>query len=756
MKKGSLFTGYKTLPFALTCLAGSWSDASPPPASLSLARIHDKEDLKEKRFDLKWLEDGDSYTFLRKSEQEKYKESKGIWLSAATNPDHPTILVSAEELVTDQSESPLEIDGYALSPDRSLLLLYTNSERVWRRNSRGDYWIYNLQAKTLNKLGGPNAAPSSLMFAKLSPRGTHVAYVRGANIHIESLEDHSIRTLTTNSNSQIFNGRFDWVYEEELGVRDGFRWSPDGKAIAYWQFDETGVRKQTLVDNISNLYPKVTRFGYPKAGQRNASCRVGVVEIETTETTWIQIPGDPREHYLARMEWAGSDNSDELVIQQLNRAQNTKVVMIAQRRSGRARTVLTEEDPTWVIMNNDLHWTPDGRHFTWTSERDGWEQLYRVSRDGTRTTKLTTDDFDIDLLHVDNPGLWAYFLASPEEPSQRYLYRIGLDGQGLSRLTPESEHRGTHSYRISPSGKFAVWTRSDADTPSVTRLVSLPDHTIIKTLEDNAELHTKIDALKLAPVEFFEVEISEGIRLPARCIRPPNIDRTRKYPLLIYVYGEPAGQVVRDSWGGLWHHMLAQQGYVVMSFDNRGSRSPLGRVWRREAYRKIGILPPKDQAAAVRAVLAERPWLDAKRIGSWGWSGGGSMSLNAIFKYPDLYHTAIAVASVPDQRHYDTIYQERYMGLPSENRKAFREGSPINFAQNLKGNLLIIHGAADDNCHYQTYLRLVDKLIEHNKAFSMMTYPQGTHSIREGKNARRHLYETMTRFLHNKMPPGPR
>lgn len=756
MKQGSINAGCGALLLLLSFLGDASADISAPSSQLTLERIHDKEELREKRFELKWLKDGNHYTFLQKVDQGEYKNSKEIWIANAADPDDSRVLVTAGELVTADSETPLEVDGYAFSPDRTLLLIYTNSQRVWRRNSRGDYWVYSLQNKTLKKLGGANAAPSSLMFAKFSPDGKYVAYVRDSHIHVENLGDQAIRTLTTSDNSMIFNGRFDWVYEEELGIRDGFRWSPDGSAIAYWQFDETGVRRQTLVDNVSALYPKVTRFGYPKVGQQNSSCRIGVVEVETAETTWIRVPGDPRENYLARMEWAGPKNSDQLVIQQLNRAQNKKLVMIAERRGGAVTTVLTEKDSTWVVVNNDLNWTPDGKSFTWTSERDGWEQLYRISRDGTKTTKLTTDNFDIDLLHVDTSGLWAYFLASPQNPAHRYLYRVGLDGEGLRRLTPESERRGTHSYRISPSGDFAVWTRSDADTPSITRLVSLPDHAVIKTLEGNLELHAKIRALNLAPVEFFDVQIEEGVRLPARCIHPRNLDRTRRYPLLVYVYGEPAGQVVRDSWGGLWHHMLAQQGYVVMSFDNRGSRSPLGRAWRREAFQKIGILPPKDQASAVRTVLKERPWLDAERVGSWGWSGGGSMSLNAIFKFPDLYHTAIAVASVPDQRHYDTIYQERYMGLPSENRKAFREGSPINFVENLKGNLLIIHGAADDNCHYQTYLRLVDRLIEHNKVFSMMTYPRGTHSIREGKNARRHLYETMTRFLHEKMPPGPR
>jgi dipeptidyl-peptidase-4 len=254
------------------------------------------------------------------------------------------------------------------------------------------------------------------------------------------------------------------------------------------------------------------------------------------------------------------------------------------------------------------------------------------------------------------------------------------------------------------------------------------------------------------------VDIGEGISLPARCIKPPDFDPKKKYPLWIYVYGEPAGQVVTDKWGGnthFWHLMLAQQGYVVMSFDNRGTKVPRGREWRKAANRQIGILAPQDQAAAVRAVLKARPYLDPERVGSWGASGGGSMSLNAIFKYPDLYSTAIAISSVPNQRHYDTIYQERYMGLPSENVDGYREGSPINFAHQLEGDLLIIHGAADDNCHYQTFEKLVDTLIQHNKPFSMMTYPRATHSMKEGKNTTRHLYETMTRFLHQHLPATP-
>ena len=720
--------------------------------TLTLERIFTKEEFKSKSFRLEWLEDDSRYAFLKEGKEGAHEGSKEIWIANAGK-GKPKRFLAASALVPNGKDDPLEIDGFSFSKNLNLVLIYTNSQRVWRNKTRGDYWILNRKKNELRQLGG-TSKPASLMFAKLSPTGTQVAYVRDRNIYLEDLVDHSIRALTESASKFVFNGKFDWVYEEELGNQDGFRWSPDGSAIAYWQFDERGVRKQALVDHVSGLYPKVTKFGYPKVGQRNAACRVGVVDVATAESTWLKVPGDPRQHYLARMEWAAG-SSRKLVLQQLNRAQNTKLVMLARRSDGSVTTILKEEDPSWVITHDDLHWVQDGKAFTWTSERDGWEHLYLVSRDGQEITCLTPGNFDVDLLLVDDASRWAYFIASPDSPAERYLYRVGLDGKDLRRLTPKSETRGSHSYHLSPDGKFAVWTASNADTPPVTRLISLPNHKVVKTLQPNKKLHRKVAALKLGQVEFFDVEISKGVSLPARCIKPPHFDPTKTYPLLVYVYGEPAGQVVRDRWGSLWHHMLAQQGYLIMSFDNRGSRSPLGRAWRREAFKKIGILPPQDQAAALRVVLKERSYLDPKRVGIWGWSGGGSMSLNAIFKYPDLYHTAIAVASVPDQRHYDTIYQERYMGKPSDNAEAFREGSPINFANRLKGNLLIVHGAADDNCHYQTYLKLADKLIQHNKQFSMMTYPRGTHAIKEGKNTRRHLYETMTRFLHEHLPPNP-
>jgi dipeptidyl-peptidase 4 len=365
----------------------------------------------------------------------------------------------------------------------------------------------------------------------------------------------------------------------------------------------------------------------------------------------------------------------------------------------------------------------------------------------------------IDVVHVDEKARQVDFLASPDNPTQRYLYRIALDGSAPARRLTPSDQPGTHAYQVAPDGRWAIHTYSTFDRPPVIDLVSLPDHKVARTFIDNAATRAKLDSLKKTPTEFFRVEIEPGVELDGWCIKPPGFDASKKYPLLIHIYGEPAGQTVLDQWAGrngLWHRMMAQRGYVVVSVDNRGTPAPRGRAWRKSIYRQIGILASKDQAAALQALEAKWPFIDRSRVGIWGWSGGGSMSLNAIFRYPDLYQTAVAVAFISDQRLYDTIYQERYMGLPQDNPDGFRDGSPITFADRLKGNLLLIHGTGDDNCHYQSCERLVDRLIAANKPFEMMAYPNRSHGISEGANTSRHVYETMTRFLEKNLPFGPR
>jgi dipeptidyl-peptidase-4 len=352
-----------------------------------------------------------------------------------------------------------------------------------------------------------------------------------------------------------------------------------------------------------------------------------------------------------------------------------------------------------------------------------------------------------------------YFIASPENATRDYLYRTSLNGGAPERITP-ADQPGTHRYNISPDGRWALHTWSSFDVPPTVELVRLPGHEMVRSLEENTKLKAKLAKLELPPVEFFQVEIEPGVRIDGYCLKPPDFDPGRRHPVIVHVYGEPAGQTVSDQWsgnGGLWHRLLAKEGAVVLSFDNRGTPAAKGRDWRKSIYRQVGILAAADQAAALRKTLEERPYLDRERIGIWGWSGGGSMTLNAMLKHPDLYHAGIAVAAVPNMRLYDTIYQERYMGLPDDNIDGYRNGSPLHFAHQLEGKLLLVHGTGDDNVHYQGFEALIDRLVHHRKPFEMLVYPNRSHGIGEGQNTTLHLREAMLDFWRRhllEMPAG--
>lgn len=729
-------------------------EEQPDRSVLTVDRIFGKEEFKTQEWGpAVWLKDGSGYTTLEKSET--IKDGKDV-VRYDPESGQRDVLVTASDLVPCGQSRPLKIEDYAWSNDTSKLLIFTNTKRVWRKETRGDYWVFDLKRRTLKKLGG-NAAPSTLMFATFSPDGRRVAYVCQNNLFVQSLDNLRITRLTSDGSDKVINGTSDWVYEEEFGLRNGFRWSPNGKYIAYWQFNTKGVREFTLINNTDALYPKITTFAYPKAGETNSACRVGVVKASGSKTRWFRPHADPRNHYIPRMEW--SKDSRHVVFQHLNRLQNTNLVIQANVRNGQLQTLFIDRDDAWVEVVEDWHWIENGERFLWLSERDGWQHIYAVSRATGQIKLLTPGTYDvIRIAGVDEKLGCVYFIASPDNPTQRYLYRAPLDGSGrVERVSPDNQP-GSHSYEMSPDCRWAFHTRSRFGQPPVIELVRLPEHKVVRVLVDNAELSAKLAELKRCPSEFFRVDIGHGVQLDAWCIKPPDFDPSKRYPLLVHVYGEPAGTTVADVWGGdnfLWHTMLAQQGYVVMSMDNRGTATPRGRQWRKSIYRQIGILASADQAAATQVILRERPYLDAGRVGIWGWSGGGSMSLNAIFRYPDLYQTAIAIAFVADERLYDTIYQERYMGLPGDNEAGYRNGSPITYAHQLKGNLLLVYGTGDDNCHYQNCELLVNELIKQHKQFSVVPYPNRTHAIREGDNTRRHLFETLTRYLHEKLPLTP-
>ena len=673
------------------------------------------------------------------------------------------ILVAAKQLVPPGASRPLTISDYQFSADGARVLIFTNTRRVWRRHTRGDYWLLDRVTGKLQQLG-KGFDEARLQFAKFDPEGRRVAYLYYHDIYVEDLATGVVTRLTHDGSDTLTNGTFDWVYEEEWGLRDGFRWSPDGQRIAFWQIDAAAVGQFSLIDNTSDLYSKVTRYRYPKVGTTNPTCRIGTIPATGGEIRWMDIGGHPSDDYIARMEWA--DNSSELMLQRFNRLQNECRVMFADASTGAVRTVFTDRGTAWVEECDDVKWFDDGKRFTWVSERDGWRHLYFVSRDDGSTTLVTPGNYDVvSIQHIDSERGWVYFIASPDDPTQRFLYRArldGSDGEQPVRITPQL--RGTHGYQISPNGQWAIHRYSTFESPSTVEMVALPSHRVLRTMTDNAALKGKLAEVAKGPSEFFRVEIEPDdgfgkVELDGWVIRPPDFDASKRYPVLVYVYGEPAAQTVLDRFGGsnyLWHLMLAQKGYVVLSIDNRGTPGPRGRAWRKSVYGKIGIVAPKDQAAALRALQKRWPYLDATRVGIWGWSGGGSMSLNAIFRYPDLYHTAMAIAFIADQRNYDTIYQERYMGLPKDNPEGFRDGSPITHAHRLRGNLLLVYGTGDDNCHYQNCEVLVDELVRHDKQFDMQIYPNRTHSISQGANTRRHLFTRLTRYLEEHLPAGAR
>ena len=690
---------------------------------------------------VRWMEGSQHYTTLERNRERSCSEIVRYDVISGER----SVLVGADQLVPEGGEEPLEVSEYMWFPDNSKMLLFTNTRRVWRYNTRGDYWVLDFRSGCLQQLGR-SLKQSSLMFAKFSPDGTRAAYVSGNNIYVEELNSHAITQLTQDGGERFVNGTFDWLYEEEFNCRDGFRWSNDGEKIIYWRSDTEGTGTFYLIDNIDSIYSKPIPFPYPKVGTTNSAVKIGVVAATGGATRWFDIPEDPRNHYLVRMEVV--PGTDQVIFQQLNRLQNTNRVWIGNLVTMEVENILVETDSAFLDVHDDLEWLEGNRYFTWTSERSGWRHLYKVSRDGKEIIQLTHGDFDVVSLECINQETgYLYYIATQDNPTQRYLYRTRLDGKGTPRRISPAGEAGQHRYVMSGDARWALHTFENATTPPVISLVDVKSSKVIRVMEDNSSIKEKYAGLDLAPKEFFRVDIGEVV-LDAWMIKPADFDPERKYPVIFYVYGEPAGSTVQDSWGGgdLWHHYLAQKGYVVISVDNRGTAVPRGREWRKSIYRQIGILASEDQAAAAQKILSTFPYLDSERVGIWGWSGGGSMTLNCLFRYPGIYKTGIAVAAVSDQKLYDSAYQERYMGMPDDNSEGYYQGSPINHASKLEGNLLLIHGTADDNVHYQSFEMLVDELIRLNKMFDMFSYPMRTHAIRERENTSLHLRETMARF----------
>lgn len=696
-----------------------------------------------------WLKDGERYSRL-----EKNPATGGTDVVAYRAKDNAREVIIPSSLLTNpETGAPLAVRSLVWSQDNRQVLIYNNTRRVWRYDTRGDYWLLDLNTGRLRQLG-KGRPEASLMFAKFSPDGRRIAYVSENNLYVEDAATGRITPVTRDGNARIINGTFDWVYEEEFNCRDGFRWSPDSRYLAYWQSDTEGTGVFDIINNVDSLYPQIIHFPYPKAGTPNAAVKVGYVSADGGATTWIDIPGDARNHYLPRMEFIPGSN--ELFIQQLNRPQNTNKVWIARIGESVPVNIFTDHDDAWLETNDHILWLKNNAYFTWESERSGWRHLYRISRDGKDIQPITQGDFDyIEPVGADLKEGIAYFIASPDNYTQRYLYSARLLGNGeVKRLSP-AEEAGQHRYQMSPTGKWAVHTYSNAVTPPVIDMVSFPKHRSVRPLETNATARQQYAALGLNPKEFIQVR-SGDLLLDAWIIKPVGFDPTKKYPVIIEVYGEPANATVQDVWAGgdLWNQYMANQGYLVVSIENRGARTPRGRAWRKCIYGEVGTFASEDQARGIQDMARQYPFIDTRRIGITGWSGGGSQTLNCMFRYPDIFHTGIAIAFVADQRLYDTIYQERYMNTPQANPEGYRKGSPITWVKGLKGNLLLIHGTGDDNVHYQNCERLVNELVKEGKMFSQISYPMRSHGIYEGEGTTLHLRKTMAKYWLEHLPAG--
>ena len=698
----------------------------------------------------RWSKDGYSYYSV-----EKYE----IYTTNARNSESSKVLSAA--MLTPKGQQPLQVRRFTLSADGSKFLINTNTQKVWRYDTRGDYWVYNTANNSLVQIG-KHLPASSLMFAKFSPDAKRVGFVSGHNIYVEDLATQKVKQLTFNGTTKLINGTFDWAYEEEFDCRDGFRWSPDGQSIAFWQIDASTIKNYLMLNTTDSVYPYVVPVEYPVAGEDPSSCKVGVVNVTDGNTCWLKVPGDAIQHYIPRMEWC--PNSKQIILQQLNRAQTESKLFVCDALSGTARLIHEEHDDAWIDTKSNWDhgewpgwdWLSNGKSFIWESEKDGWEHLYEIGLDGSERL-ITKGNYDvISTSLIDEASGYIYFAASPDDPLRKYLYRIKLSGGLAERLTPADEP-GTNEYELSPNGKIGLHTFSNVYTEPKMEMISLPDHR-----------HLYGDEIKIDPKnkpagapQFFRVITADSVAIDGWMKKPTNFDPTKKYPIVFYVYGEPAAPTVQDVYktghNRLYKGDMAQDGYIYVSVDNRGAPLPRGRAWRKAIYRNIGTLNIRDQAMAAKEIL-KWPFVDTSRVAVWGWSGGGSSTLNLMFQYPQIYKTGIAIAAVDYQLTYDNIYQERYMGVPvdEEGRSYFIKGSPVSYAKNLQGNLLYIHGTGDDNVHYKNAEMLINELVKYNKQFQLMLYPNRTHGISEGEGTKEHLSTLYTNYLKQYCPPGGR
>ncbi|GAB2724280.1 peptidase S9 [Hymenobacter frigidus] len=682
-----------------------------------------------------WMNDGRYYSALDAGSLVQYEVTTGKAVQT---------LVTAAELQLPGTDKPLAVDGYSFNANEQKILFTTATEPIYRRSARASYYVFDRGTKKLT----PLSAGGKQGYATYSPDGQRVAFTRDNNVYVTDLATMQETAVTTNGvKNNLINGSTDWVYEEEFGFAQGFFWSPDSKQIAYYTFDESQVPEYDMQE-WGELYPKENRFKYPKAGEKNSVVSVSSYDVASARTNKMDV-GPVADQYIPRVMWTAVPNL--LSIQRLNRLQNKLEILHADANTGKTRVVLTDTNAAYVEINDDLNYLAGGKQFLFTSEKDGYQHLYLHDMDGKQVRQLTKGPWEISAINGFNPKTgFVYFTSTEGSALQRHLYRVNLKGSGKQRISEAGN--GTDVVNLSPDTKYFLNTHSSAGVPAVVSLREGATGKLVKTLEDNAKLRQTLAQYDLGKFEFLTFKTSEGVDLNAWMIKPSNFDPAKQYPVLMHVYGGPSfgsgsSQTVLDNYGGsnyLWHQMLAEKGYIVVSVENRGT-SGRGSAFRKATYANLGKLETIDQGEGAK-YLASLPYVDKSRIGIWGWSYGGYMTSLAMTKNPDLFKMGIAVAPVTNWRYYDTVYTERYLKTPQENPGGYDENSPVQFAQNMKGKFLLVHGTGDDNVHFQNSIAFVDAMIKANKDYQTLYYPNRNHGI-GGGNTRLHLYRQMTNFV---------
>ena len=628
------------------------------------------------------------------------------------------------------------VNNYIFSKDETQLLLATKTEKIYRYSSKAIYYIYNIFKDKISQL-----SDQKVMYPSFSPKGDMVAYVLDNNLYIKNLITKKVTQVTYDGKkNHIINGASDWVYEEEFTLMRCFEWSPDGKHIAYYKFDETYVKEFSMDLFKGGLYPTQDVFKYPKAGEDNSVVKIYFYSLQDKQSTFIYTEKDYE--YFPRMKW--TNNSNQLVIYGMNRHQNELDFILANPIDGSNKVLFIEKDKYYIDIHDNLTFLPDD-NFIWTSEKDGYNHIYLRNLNGSEE-QITKGKWEVTSFDgVDSDNMKIYYRSTEEGSINRTLYVQNLITKEKTKLSTEL---GDNSVKFSQNFKYYMNSYSNANKAPIYTL-----HTSngkqIKILEDNSEFFKKMEQYNLSKKELFTIK-TKDTELNAWMIKPPNFDKTKQYPLYMFLYGGPGSQQVKNSFwsNNYWHQMLAQKGYIVACVDNRGTGGK-GAEFKKVTYKELGKYETIDQINAAK-YFGSLTYIDKNRIGIQGWSYGGYMSSLAITKGADIFSLAIAVAPVTNWRYYDNIYTERYMQTPQENPNGYDENSPINHVEKLKGHYLLIHGSADDNVHVQNTMEMVSALVKANKQFDLFIYPDRNHGI-YGGNTRYHLYKKMTDFILNNL-----